>query len=288
MTRLAVLSDVHANLPALEAILQDAAQFAVDQVIVAGDLINCGAYSVQVMERLMAENRAVMRGNHEFYLLDYGTSREPASRRGYTLPRWLNEMIPAYWRNVIAALPDTLTLFYPDAPPVRVVHGRPGDHWHGLYPTTSDDEIRAALAGVQEKTVIAGHTHLPFERHVNGWHVLNAGSAGLPLEGNPAIATYILLHSRPDGWDAEFRRLSYDISPLFEEFERIQFVQAVGVTARMYIEEFKTARLRIAPFHVWRHATYPDQPATLDMADEFLSLGEGIWDYIPKHYWVNR
>ncbi|MBZ0306172.1 MAG: metallophosphoesterase family protein [Anaerolineae bacterium] len=288
MTRLAILSDIHANLLALDTILKDAAQFEVDQVIVAGDLINCGAYSVQVMERLTAANYALMRGNHEFYLLDYGTPREPESRRGYALPRWLHQIIPAYWYHVIAALPDSLTLYYPDAPPVKVVHGRPGNHWHGLYPTTSDEEMKAALAGVQEKTVITGHTHLPFERHVNGWHVLNAGSAGLPLEGNPGIATYILLHSRPGGWDAEFRRLSYDISPMFEEFERIHFLEAAGATAQMYIEEFKTARLRIAPFHIWRQETYPGQPATMDMAEEFLTLEEGIWNYIPQQYWVNR
>ncbi len=292
MTRLAIFADIHANLLALEAALADAAQFDVQQIIVAGDIINCGAYSVQVMERLTDHKCALIRGNHEFYLLNYGTPREPDSWRDFVLPPWLHKIIPPRWQHVIAALPDSLTLYYPDAPPVRVAHGIPGNHWRGLYPMTSDGEIAEALAGVQESTVITGHTHLAMDRHVhcNGqtWHVINPGSLGLPLVGNPGIAEYVILEGAASGWTATYRQIPYDITPMFAEFERIGYVEDIGATARMYIEEFKTARLRIAPFTHWRTAQYPDQPATLAMADEFLSLGEAIWNYIPPHYWVNR
>ncbi|MFN8372996.1 MAG: metallophosphoesterase family protein [Anaerolineae bacterium] len=108
MTRLAVLADIHGNLPALEAVLADIQPFNVDQVVVAGDNINMGPYSVEVMERIMGY--AVMRGNHEYYLLDHQTPRAPAHWHDYTQPPWLNATIPARWRSVIATLPDALQL----------------------------------------------------------------------------------------------------------------------------------------------------------------------------------
>lgn len=288
MTRLAIFADIHANLLALDAALEDAAQFDIQQIVVAGDIINCGAYSIEVLERLTALNCALMRGNHEFYLLDYRTPRQPEAWHDYQLPPWLDRIIPSKWRNVIAALPDSLTLYYPDAPPVRVVHGMPNNHWKGVFPTTPDAELAAALQTVQETTVIMAHTHLPMERCVEGWHVINPGSVGLPLEGAPSIAQYIILEGNTSGWTAEFRRVPYDISPMFDEFVRLGFLEAAGATARMYIEEFKTARPRIAPFIQWRSQKYPDQPTSVAMSEEFLELGEGMWEYVNPAYWINR
>src|SRR5688500_16051015 len=112
MTRLAVLSDIHANLPALEAVIVDMAQFEVDQVIVAGDSISAGPYSPEVLEQITAQNWAIIRGNHEFYLLDYRTPREPASWAQYTMPRYLSQQLAGRWHNLIASLPDSLTLYY--------------------------------------------------------------------------------------------------------------------------------------------------------------------------------
>ena len=71
MTRLAVLADIHGNLPALQAVIADMAQFAVDQVVVAGDSVNWGPFSRQVMELIWAHRWPVIRGNNELYLLDY-------------------------------------------------------------------------------------------------------------------------------------------------------------------------------------------------------------------------
>jgi predicted phosphodiesterase len=89
MTRLAVLSDIHGNLPALEAVLADMKPFAVDQVVIAGDVVNWGPFSADVMERVTCENWAIIRGNNEFYLLEYNTPRQPEHWQSYTLLPWL-------------------------------------------------------------------------------------------------------------------------------------------------------------------------------------------------------
>jgi predicted phosphodiesterase len=201
--RLAVLSDIHGNFPALQAIIDDMQQFDVDHVVVAGDSINWAPFSVAVMQRMMAENWAVIRGNHEMYLLEWGRPEVPEYRRNWSIPRWLNTVIPPDIRRVIAALPDTLTLLYRDVPPIRVLHGSPGDHWCGIYYQTTDDEIEEMLSSVEQETVIVGHTHLPMDRQSGRWHIFNPGSVGVPLDGVHG-ASYLLLESDGGPWQPTF------------------------------------------------------------------------------------
>jgi len=78
MTKLAILSDIHGNLPALEAVLSDLKNFAVDQIVVAGDVINFGPFSNQTTEIVIKNNWPVIRGNNEYFLLDSNTPRAPA------------------------------------------------------------------------------------------------------------------------------------------------------------------------------------------------------------------
>jgi predicted phosphodiesterase len=103
MTRLAILADIHGNLPALEAVLADLAQFAVDHVIVAGDVVNWGPFSAPVMERVTRAGWAVIRGNNEFYLLDYNTPRQPEHWREFELLPWLHGQLKGKWHRLIAA-----------------------------------------------------------------------------------------------------------------------------------------------------------------------------------------
>lgn len=104
MTRLAILSDVHGNLPALEAVTQDLAQFRVDQVIVAGDLVNVGPFPEQVVERIVESGWVVVRGSGELFPLDYGTPRAPDRWNDPTefamLP-WLAHQVSDTWKQVI-------------------------------------------------------------------------------------------------------------------------------------------------------------------------------------------
>src|ERR1700720_3129900 len=100
MTRLAILADIHGNLPALEAVIADLARFAVDQVVVAGDVINWGPFSAQVTARIVEAGWAVIRGNNEFYLLDYQTPRAPAAwndREQWPLLPWLRQQLAGRW-----------------------------------------------------------------------------------------------------------------------------------------------------------------------------------------------
>lgn len=287
MTRLAVLADIHGNLPALQAVIADLTPLNVDQVIVAGDSINWGPFSVQVLEQIYDRRWSVIRGNHEFYLLYYNTPYMPEAWRGFTTTHWLNTSIPAAWQRIIACQPDDLRLCFPDAPYVRVVHGSPGNHWRGIYPlATGDDDVRAMLGGLEEKTVITAHTHLAMDRRVDSWHILNPGSVGVPLDGI-AGARYLLLDSAPDGWHPTFRHVPYDLAPVIAECERLDYVGLHGTTGRLMIEELKTGRPLVYAYHQWRRKYHPDLPDDLTTVERFLREPDAAWEFRHPDYKLN-
>jgi predicted phosphodiesterase len=281
MTRLAVLADIHGNLPALEAVRADMANSLVDQVVVAGDVINWGPFSPQVLEIVHRERWPVIRGNNEYYLLEHRTPREPPQWRGYTMLPWLRAQLWGRWQTAIAAWPDELSLRFPDAPPIRVFHGRPGDPWRGLHPLLGGDEIGRLLGAVEEPAVIGGHTHLPMSRRSGRWHLLNPGSVGVPLDGRQ-LASYMILDGDADGWRPTFRRVPYDAAPLYAEFERQRFVEQCGPIASLVVKEFETARLWVMPFLTWRAEHAADQPDSYELVEAFLAAD--VRAYWPPEY----
>jgi predicted phosphodiesterase len=278
LTRIAALADIHGNLPALDAIIADLAQQEVDAVVVAGDLINLAPFSTEVLERVFSLGWAAVRGNHEFYLLDYDTPRQPAHWRDYTTPRWLNATIPPAFKRRVALMPDTLALTFPDAPPLRVHHGFPHTHWDGMYPAHSDDHLIAQFSAAAEEMILVGHVHLQQERWLyagdRAWHVVNPGSAGLTLDGCVNTAPYALLDGDASGWHATFCRATYDPAPLHDAFAASEYQQAHGPYARLLAAEYKHARVFTWPFQRWRAATHSDAPVTHELVDAFLALGE--------------
>jgi predicted phosphodiesterase len=285
MTRLAVLADIHGNLPALEAVIADMSAFEVDHVVVAGDSINWGPFSVEVLQQILDRRWSLIRGNHEFYLLHYNTPHAPEAWRNFQTPRWLNEDIPKHLRSIIASLPDELRLCFPGTPYVRVVHGSPGNHWQGIYATMKDEQIAALLDGVEETVVIAAHTHLPLDRCVGKWHILNPGSVGVPLDGIHG-ARYLILEADSTGWNPVFRHVPYDLEALMRGWHRTD--RRNSVTGRLFIEEARQARPMLYAFNQWRRTHYPHLLESPTMVDEFLALGLAhISTFFPEDYQIN-
>ena len=283
MTRLAVLADIHGNLPALQAVINDMVQFDVDHVVVAGDSINCGPFSREVMETSAARNWALIRGNNAYYALDYGTPREPKHWSAFTLPTFLRRQLGETWLNVLACLPDTLSLRFQDASSIRVFHGIPANPWVAINPHTPRSEVAEWLADVTKGTVICAHSHIPMERHIDRWHIFNPGSVGIPLDGD-CRASYLILEGGHDGWELiQHRRLAYDRASIFEAFKSQKFVEQCGITARLIIEEFRTARLKLYPYIIWKRQHYPDKPDSLTTFETFMAL-EDHRPYIPPAY----
>lgn len=270
---------------ALKAVINDMAQFSVDHVIVPGDVINIGPNSAAVVAHIARSGWAVIRGNNEYYLLDSGTDRAPEKWRNYTLIPWLHQQVGRHWHTVIAGWPDTLSLRYPDAPTVRVAHGSPRSPWEPIFPATPDEEVSAMLYGLQDPVLIAGHTHLPLERRVGNWHIINPGSVGQAADGQPG-ACYAILDGSPAGWTVTFRRVDYDYAPLFDDLERSGILEVPGVAGELIRRELETARLHLYPFAQWRAAQHPNEPESRALLDQFSD--EVRWAYTPKPYHIGR
>lgn len=287
MTRLAVLADIHGNLPALEAVQRDVGRNRVDRVIVAGDAIHWGPSSAAVIDIIQREDWAVIRGNNEFYLLDYGTPRAPISWSSpdFQSLTWLLATVDDEHRAIIATWPDTLSLRYADAPAIRVVHGSPRSNGEAMFAAAPDDALATMLAGIDEPFVIAGHTHLPMDRTVAGWRIFNPGSVGLPLDGISA-GQYLLLEGDTSSWEPTWRRVAYDRRPLFEALDNEHLVERCGPVGELIIEEFRTNRMWVNAFVNWRNRHYPGRPFDAELLREFRRADR--WQYTEQEYHVNR
>jgi predicted phosphodiesterase len=269
--RLAILADIHGNLPALEVVLADLAGFGVDHIVVAGDVVNWGPFSREVIELVAGSGWPVIRGNNEFYLLDYGTPRAPAAwsdRQQYALLPWLFGQLGERWRRVVATWPDTLSLRYPAAPPLRIAHGTPSSAWATIFADDPDEQVIAQVGALPEDWLIVGHTHLPFDRTVGRVRILNPGSVGVPLDGTFS-ASYVILDGTPTGWRPTFRRVPFDRQAIFAEFDRQGFLAACGVIGQLVLAEFRTARIQLYPFAHWRQACHPNEPPSPELLAGF-------------------
>ncbi len=274
MTRIALLADIHGNLPALEAAIDDMQQFAPEHVVVAGDLINWGPFSADVLQIVTEKRWTLIRGNSAYYMINAKPPRRPAHWQHYTLIPWLYDQLTD-WRHWLAGLPDDLLLLYPDAPDVHLTHGIPGDCWTGIYSAEhdSDEKVHGWLSGTaRAKTLFCGHTHIPLNRRVGDYHIINPGSVGVPLLGD-RVGSYMILDGTADGWQiTAHRQLPLDPAPLFPAWEKQQFVERCGAAAVMVIEEMKQARILVHAFNQWMRDQHPDDQPTLHHAEDFLLI----------------
>ena len=286
MTRLAILSDIHGNLPALEAVIADMDQFSPDHIIVVGDLINTVPFDAEVVATVVHRGWTAIRGNHEFYLLDYGTPRELPNMKNSPSPAWLNKNLKD-WISYLSAMPDQLILYYRDAPPVFVTHGLPANPFNAVSRITPSERVVSWLKDVKETTYICGHYHLSVDRHIGQQHILNPGPVGAVMDGTHE-ACYLLLDAAGDHWDTTFRHIPYDFSRVELAFQEHNLDNILGVEGFLKCEQLRRARPTIVSFTDWLTASYPDEDWSYERAYEYCSLPlEAIWHTISESYHVN-
>jgi predicted phosphodiesterase len=296
--RVALLADIHGNLPALLAVQAELERIQPDAVVVNGDLINAVPFSGEVVDLVRAQPWCVVRGNHEYYYLDFGTPRaaqgtDDPARWGQL--HWLVERITPAQSIYLAMLPDDCTLYFPGTQPLRVTHGVPGRNRIGFYHEQSTVAMVAELDAVDEPTLISAHTHVQVDRLVSNygdpndemfadphlarrakahsprhWHVVNPGSVGLPLNSDPT-AQFALIESVPvaevpGGWRATHYRIDYDRRPALAAFAESGMAAAGGAITELYYWELVTAQPEIVLFYRWARAHGYDAEADITTA----------------------
>jgi predicted phosphodiesterase len=196
---IAVLYDVHGNLPALEAVLEDAAAAGASRFVLGGDYALFGPWPAETVERLRALDARWIRGNGERWTADPAAAPDDDVVQGAIAAS--REELGAAVVAELAGLPEALALHE-----VRFVHGSPPSDVRSFLPEPAEDEPEL-LAGVTEDRLVFGHTHLQFTRlAAGGIELVNPGSVGMPFDGDPR-AGYALIG---DDGDVECRRVLYD------------------------------------------------------------------------------
>jgi predicted phosphodiesterase len=201
---LGVLYDIHGNLPALERVLEDAQSVGVDRWLLGGDYGVPSPWPLETLERLEALPNAVwIRGNGERW------TREPPTDRP--------EVAEVYDEHLSDVPDDVIERLYrlpaqAELDGILYVHGSPISDVESFPPEPGDDDERL-LGGVRDRVVVFGHSHQQFARPgPNGTSLVNPGSAGMPLDGDPRAAWAT--------WDGNFtfRRVDYDTQKAADAF----------------------------------------------------------------------
>jgi putative phosphoesterase len=221
--RVAALYDIHGNLPALEEVLREVDAARPDLILVGGDIVP-GPFPRETLERLLALGERVrfIRGNCERSVVA-AFDGEPFAEiissyvRGTTA--WSAQQLDRAQRDILASWPETAVLAVDGIGDVLFCHGSPRGDEEILTAATPAERLRVELAGVEQRMVVCGHTHMQFDRSLDGVRVLNAGSVGMPY-GEPG-AYWLLL-----GPTVGLRRTSYDLERAAEAIRASDYPQA--------------------------------------------------------------
>jgi predicted phosphodiesterase len=227
--RVAVLSDVHGNLPALEAVLAELEAERVGRIVVGGDVAS-GPMPVETLDLLRAAGATFVRGNADRVLDFAGGAAGP--REVWVQARvWVAARLGEERLAFLAGLPLDAVVDVDGLGPVRFCHGAPGSDTLTVTRLTPDERLRELLAGVDERVVVCGHTHVQFDRLVDGVRVVNAGSVGFPYEARPG-AYWALL-----GPDVAFRRTPYDVEAAVREIRATGYPRADSYAGDLPLED---------------------------------------------------
>jgi predicted phosphodiesterase len=208
VSRVAALYDIHGNLPALEAVLDEVRREHVDRVVVGGDVL--GPMQHEALCRLSALDVPVdcITGNGERVVLadiaGGDISEVPERYRGVI--HWSAERLDAKHRTWIAGWPSTCRVEVRGLGQVLFCHATPRNDYECFTRLTAADRLVPILSGCDAAIVVCGHTHMPFDRTVGEVRVVNAGSVGAPFS-RPAGAYWLLLGGVQR---VELRRTDYD------------------------------------------------------------------------------
>jgi putative phosphoesterase len=206
--KIVALYDIHGNLPALDAVLHEVEQEHPDLILVGGDIVP-GPMPRATLERLLSlgANTHFIRGNCEREVVaafDGLPPRPGASEEVSAVMRWTAKQLERSQRDFLAQLPEQAVFNVDGLGEVLFCHGSPRSDEEIFTVATPEERLREILDGIRQRIVVCGHTHMQFDRTVDGIRIVNAGSVGMPY-GEPG-AYWLLL-----GPEITLRRTPYDL-----------------------------------------------------------------------------
>lgn len=217
--RIALLSDMHGNSAATEAVLREIGAEAPDETICLGDLVGYGARPNQVIDLVLERGIPTVMGNYDdgvgFDRDDCGCAYKDTDEetRGQASLMWTRGIVTddrkAYLRTLAPELRREV-----NGARIRLVHGSPRRMNEYLFEDRDERSLERIAAIADAHVLVFGHTHKPWHREIGGVHFVNTGSVGKPKDGDPR-ACWVLLTVHDDGTvEVDTRRVDYDISSM--------------------------------------------------------------------------
>jgi putative phosphoesterase len=205
--RAAVLSDIHGNAVAFEAVLGDVIEAEPDLVVFGGDL-TWGPLPEETcaLATRLEPPPIFVRGNAERALAEAEARLDSAGDELTPSERWMLGRHSASTRTFLATFLEAAVVEIQGLGAVRLCHGSPRSDEELVTFATPEPRMRALLEGVAEKVLVSAHTHIQFDRTIAGIRSVNPGSVGMPYEGRPGAAFWALL-----GPDVDLRQTEYDL-----------------------------------------------------------------------------
>ncbi|MBX0329848.1 metallophosphoesterase [Oscillochloris sp. ZM17-4] len=270
--RLAILADIHGNLPAFEAALAHARAQAPDQIVIAGDIVNGSPDSAACWRLARSLGVPMLQGNHERYVYNYGTPHAQPSLdpEQFAPVRWSHDQLSAAERAELAALPGHLRLA--EAPDLLIVHASQRSDRESIHNFVTDAQLAEMFPAPDASLIVRGHNHAGAVRPWGERLLVTAGAVGLPLN-NVTTAQYLILDRAQGRWRITHHSVPYDLEAALQRFHSTGYLAAAGVMGRLLYRELATASFYMVPFleaySRWREVA----PLSLEQAlERFLSL----------------
>lgn len=228
----AFFSDIHGNLPALNAALNDAAVRGVERIFCAGDLTGYGPFPDEVCRTLAEKQITTIKGNYDSKVIaalhrpvDLKERMKPGK---WKILEWTFRQIGVDTQRFLSSLPPFHRETLAGRFELLMVHGSPLSSEDTIYPSVTRCGLKKKLAGTRADILVCGHTHIPFARRVAGVLVVNSGSTGLPVDGDPR-PSYALLKIQPGrAPSARIVRFDYSRTGLIRAMERSTLPQGLS------------------------------------------------------------
>lgn len=220
--RVAFFSDIHANFPALCRALDWAQRQRAERLICAGDIVGHGPHPTEVVRLLMEQGVEAILGNVDRKVLTLLESpaklKKRLEKKAHALAAWAALALGEAERAWLAALPRMLRLEI-EGIEVCVVHGSPLADTDYIYPSLTPQALAAKLGWSRPRVLVCGHSHVPFTKEISGVRVVNCGSVGQPIDGDPRGALALCDIADAGRVRCRIARFPYPIDPVVADLE---------------------------------------------------------------------
>ena len=210
--RVAILADVHGNLPACEAVLEDIKRMSPDHIVAAGDLALRGAHPRETVDLLLDRCHAVLMGNTDCYIAGsyLGGAYRERDHWKLDLLSWTREQVGPALCKKLGELPFSVRFTPRRGQDLYVCHANPRNLEDSLEPTMDEMTLRRYLQHLDAAACAFGHLHFPYRRRVGRTLIADVASAGIPRDGDLRPA-WGLFTFTPKGWRVQIRRVRYQV-----------------------------------------------------------------------------